>query len=283
MSYVLPNKSLLEETSPEINEDSKYYNLSRITFKKDLDNKLLFPVGLNSEDKYFIDLEHRSSMLILGETGSGKSVFLNSIIISLLLKNNPDELKFLFIDPRGAELGLYNEIPHMLKPVIRTKEQALYELKSIAKELKKRQELFVENDVSNIGDYNDRWDKALPHIIIIIDEASGIIGEKNFEDIMLEMITEGYRYGIHIIMATSSNLRNKLSTFFIRAFNYVLTFDLASKEQSDYIKINEADLLTVYGEALIKCNGNKIIDLQTPYVSDDDINKIISYILKQNK
>ena len=114
----------------------------------------------------------------------------------------------------------------------------------------------------------------------------GIIGDKNFEDIMLEMITEGYRYGIHIIMATSSNLRNKLSTFFIRAFNYVLTFDLASKEQSDYIKINEADLLTVYGEALIKCNGNKIIDLQTPYVSDDVITEkgiLYKHIFKYNE
>lgn len=283
MAYILPDKSLLEEKSPDIEDIEKYYSLSKITFKKDLDSKLLFPVGLNTEDKYYIDFENRSSLLITGETGSGKSVFINSIIVSLLLKNTPDELKFLFIDPRGAELGIYNGIPHLLKPVIRTKQQALYELESLAKELKKRQDMFVENDVSNIGDYNDRWDKPLPHIIAVIDEAANIIDDNDFERTIFEMITDGYRYGIHIIMATSSYLRNRLTSFFIRSFNYVITFDLAMQEQADFVKIDGADLLTVSGEALVKCNADTTIDLQTPYVSEKDINNIVSFIKKQRK
>ena len=281
MSYKLPDKSLLEERSSELSDDSKYYNLSKITYKKDLDNKLLFPVGINPDDKYYIDLEHKSGLLILGETGSGKSVFINSIIISLLLKNTPEDLKFLFIDPRGAELGLYNGIPHLLKNVIRTREQALYELEKLSDEIDKRQKMFVEAGVKWINNYNERCEKKLPHIIVVIDEATDIISNKHFEDIILQPITDGYRYGIHIIMATNSSLKEKLSTFLIRAFDYVLTFDLASKEQADYIKINEADLLTVYGEALIRCNGEKTIDLQTPYVSDEDINKIVDYIKNQ--
>lgn len=282
MSYVLPDKSLLEERSPEIDDNKKYYNLSKITFKKDLDNKLLFPVGVNPDDKYYIDMQNRSSMLILGETGSGKSIFINSIIISLLLKNTPDELKLLFIDPRGAELGLYSGIPHLLKPVVRTKEQSLFELKKLLKELKNRENKLIEKNVKNIGDYNEISDDKMPHIVAIIDEAANIIADKNFEDIMIELLTVGYRCGIHVIISTNSYLRDQLSKFIINAFDYVLTFDLAMQEQADYISINEADLLTVYGEALIKCNGTNIINLQTPYVSDKDIENVVNYIKKQD-
>ena len=245
MTYVLPDKSLLEERSSDLEDNNKYYSLSKLTFKKDLNKKLLFPIGLNSEDKYYIDLENKSSILILGETGSGKSVLLNSIIISMLLKNTPDELKFLFIDPREVELSCYNDIPHMIKPVIDSKEVALFELENIQKELEDRQDLFMDAKARNIEEYNAKSEEKLPHIVIAIDEAAELLEDKDFEKIMFEIVNDGYRYGIHTIMATSSHLKEKLSLFFIRAFNYVITYDLANKEQADYIKINEADLLAV--------------------------------------
>ena len=261
MAYKLPDKSLLEEKSPEL-DDKRYYNLGKITFKKDLDNKLLFPIGLNTEDKYYIDLSEKSSMLIIGETGSGKSIFLNSIIISLLLKNNPDELKILF------------------KP-ISSKADSLWELDKIKKELNRRRELFINSDVKNINSYNDIVEEKLPRIIVIVDEAIDIIEDKDFEDNLLELITDGSRYGIHMIIATSSYLRKRLSTFFLRSFNYILSFDLASPELADYVKISGADLLTISGEALVKYSGNKTLDLQTPYVSENDINNVVAFINKQ--
>jgi S-DNA-T family DNA segregation ATPase FtsK/SpoIIIE len=283
MSYILPDKSLLEEKSSDLEDNTNYYSLSKLTYKKDLNKKLLFPIGLNSEDKYFIDLEKKSSILILGETGSGKTVLLNSIIISMLLKNTPDELKFLFIDPRGVELSPYNNIPHMIKPTINNKEEALFELENIKKELENRQDLLLDAKARNIGEYNELSPNKIPHIVIAIDEAAELMEDKGFEKMMFEIINDGYRYGIHTIMATSSSLKERLSLFFIRAFNYVITYDLADKEQALYVKINEADLLTVFGEALIKCLGHDIIDLQTPYVSEKDINNVINFINNQNK
>ena len=280
MAYKLPDKSLLEEKSPEL-DDKRYYNLGKITFKKDLDNKLLFPIGLNTEDKYYIDLSEKSSMLIIGETGSGKSIFLNSIIISLLLKNNPDELKILFIDPRGVEFKPYENIPHLLAKPISSKADSLWELDKIKKELNRRRELFINSDVKNINSYNDIVEEKLPRIIVIVDEAIDIIEDKDFEDNLLELITDGSRYGIHMIIATSSYLRKRLSTFFLRSFNYILSFDLASPELADYVKISGADLLTISGEALVKYSGNKTLDLQTPYVSENDINNVVAFINKQ--
>ena len=281
MGYILPNKDLLEERSSLLDEDKKYYSLSKLTFKKDLDKKLLFPIGINSEDKYYVDLEEKTSMLILGETGSGKSNLLNTIVISYLLKNTPDELKFIFVDPRGVEFNAYNTIPHLLKPVITDTNRSIEELKEIKKEMYKRRDLFVDNMVKTISVYNEMFEDKIPHIVVIIDEFSDLLNYKNFEHDFLELITDGYRYGIHIIMTTNANLKNKLSTFFITAFNYVVTYDLALKEQADYIKIDEADLLTIYGEALVKSPNHGLIDLQTPYVSDNDITNIVNFINKQ--
>lgn len=280
MAYKLPDKTLLEETNPEL-DNKKYYSLAKITFKKDLDNKLLFPIGQNSDDKYYVDLEEKSSMLIIGETGSGKSVYLHSIIISLLLKNTPNELKFVFIDPRGVEFKVYENIPHLLTKPISSKADSLWELDKIKKELDKRRELFIASEVKNIKSYNEKVEDKLPRIMVMVDEAIDIIEDKDFEDNLLELITDGSRYGIHIIIATSSYLRKRLSTFFLRSFNYILSFDLASPELADYVKISGADLLTVYGEALVRYSGNKTLDLQTPYVSDNDINNIVNFINKQ--
>ena len=281
MKYKLPDKSLLEEKSAEIIDNKYYYNLSKLIFKKDLDKKLLFPVGINSEDKYFIDLKEKSSMFITGETGSGKSMFLNSIIISLLLKNTPDELMFLFVDPRKVELLPYEKLPHTLSDIASSKEEGLGLIKSLKKELEKRQSLFLQNNVKTIDDFNEITNNKLPHIIMIIDEATDLIKDKHFEDKLIEIINDGYRYGIHIIISTSSYLKDDLSKFFLNSMNYIVTFDLATKENADYIKIKEADLLTVYGEALIKCNGTEIIDLQTPYISTKDICKVVDFITKQ--
>ena len=113
--YVMPSKDLLIKNSERDDLEDRYYRLSKLLFKKDLNEKLLVPIGIDDKkEKCFVDLSEISTMLIGGETGSGKSVLIDSIIVSLLLKNTPDNLKFVFIDPKKIELFEYDGIPHII-------------------------------------------------------------------------------------------------------------------------------------------------------------------------
>lgn len=282
MTYILPSKDLLEKHSNELDDEKKYYSLSKLTYKKNLDYKLLFPVGIDKNNNYFMDLTEVSSILITGETGSGKSVFLNSLIISLLLKNSPEELKFFFVDPRNVELSLYNGIPHLINKVAFSKEDSLNVFRDLNDEIEKRIELFVEKSVKSIKDYNNKFASKLPHILVVIDEAADIISEEDFKNKVSTIVRNGYKYGVHLILASSSYLKNYIPTKILNSFDYLLTFDLASKEGAKYIKMKGSDLLTIYGEALVRCRDDKIINIQTPYVSTKDIDEVVNFIKSHN-
>ena len=114
MKYILPNKKILEKES-EFLDDDKYYNLSKMIYHKDFRDNYVIPLGMDkNKEKYYLDLRNISGMFISGETGSGKSVFLHSVIVSLLLKNSPNDLKFIFYDERKIELNNYKRLPHYL-------------------------------------------------------------------------------------------------------------------------------------------------------------------------
>ncbi len=280
MSYILPNKDLLEKNSKEIEGEDRYYNLSKLVYKKDNEKKLLFPIGIDKEhEKYYIDFEEKTSILIEGETGSGKSVFLNSIIISLLLKNTPEELQFVFIDPRNIELSLYNEIPHLYKETASSVYESLDAIKYIIDIINERKDLFSKQKVKNIHDYNEKADDKLPQVLLVVDEAADLLNIKETEDFIYSIIPDGYRYGIHIIIATNSYIKNVFNPKMIEQFDYIITFDLATEEQATLIKINGSNLLTVYGEALIKLNNNdQLYNVQTPYISIKDIKAVTEFI-----
>ena len=108
MNYIYPNKQILEKRSSELGNAERYYSLSKMIFERDFKEKLLFPLGIDNEkEKYYINLIDKSGLFISGETGSGKSIFLNDIVISLLLKNSPEELQLVFVDPRNVEFNNY--------------------------------------------------------------------------------------------------------------------------------------------------------------------------------
>lgn len=280
MSYILPDKNLLEDKSKEIENLDKYYNLSKLIYKKDIKDKLVVPVGVDDENKYYMDFKTIPSIFVTGETGSGKSMFLNDIIISLLLKNNPDELKFLFIDPKKIEFLEYANLPHTINH-ISDKNESLINLKVIFEEMQRRRYAFVECGVNDINEYNETAKNYLPQIIVIIDEALDLIEYEGFEGLMLNLINESYKYGIHTVMSTSTYYKGRLSDKFASNFKYILSFDLAVKEQAKFIKLKGADLLTVNGEALVRCPKEGIIDIQVPYVSDKDIKNVIKFINMQ--
>ena len=282
MKYILPNKDLLEKHSEEL-ENKKHYNLSKLIFKKYENDLLTIPLGIDSEkNKYYMDLKEISGILISGETGSGKSIFLNSIIISLLLKNKPTDIEFMFIDPRGVEFNYYDGLPHLKTNILKDNEESLNGLKSIGALLEERREIFANANYRNILEFN-KMNANLSQIFVIIDEASTLLELEESKEVIKLILREGYKFGIHIILSTSSYLENIFDEEIIEASTYRLSFDLASAEQADFIKIDGANLLTIEGDALIKCRNGVVHEIQTPYVSDYDIKTVTGFIKSQNK
>ena len=264
MDYNYPDKKILEKRSEELGKDDRYYNLRKLIFQKDFNNKLLIPLGIDgNNEKYYIDLIDKSGLFISGETGSGKSNFLNDIIISLLLKNSPEELQLILIDSKNVEFNIYNEIPHVYnKKNITDINTSLIYLKE---EMKRRRELFASNNVKRIEDYNSNSQELLPHLVLIIDETELPDNCVDHNDLIRGILSEGYKLGLHLILATSSYLKDNYDSKMLNEFNYVLSFDQASEEQAEYLKIKKANLLSVYGEALIKLDDESIANIQVPY------------------
>lgn len=278
MDYNYPDKKLLEKRSNELGKDDKYYNLRKLIFQKDFNNKLLIPLGIDCDDeKYYIDLIDKSGVFISGETGSGKSVFLNDIIISLLLKNSPKELQLILIDSKNVEFNIYNNLPHIYKKDITDINTSL---KCLEEELERRRKIFVSNKVKKIEEYNSNSHEMLSHLVLIIDETESPVNYIDYNEVIRDILSEGYKFGIHLILATSLYLKSNYDSKILDEFNYVLSFDQASEEQANYLKIKKANLLGVYGEALIRHEDDNIVNIQVPYVSDKDIYEVVNFFKK---
>ena len=280
--YIYPSISLLNDEIKN-KEDDRYYPLSKILLKKELNDKLIIPVGvIDSKEKYYLDLKESTGMFICGETGSGKSVFIDSLITTLLLKNNPLELKFLFIDPNKVELNEYDGIPHLIKNTISDAKISFEELNNILNIINYRRNIFVKEKFTNIDSYNDSHEEKLPRIVVVIDESSDIMGIRDSISVLEKILDEGYRFGIHLILATSSYLKKDFPKGFIDLFTYVLSFDLASSDQAEFVNLRNSNWLKVTGEAIVRGNG-LITKIQTPYISNEEIKKIVDFIIKNNK
>ena len=283
MNYNYPSKDLFEEKSSEL-DSNKYYRLKDMIYSRDFNDKLLLPIGIDDQnEKYFINMHEESGLLITGETGSGKSILLNDIVISLLFKNNPKELQLFFIDPRNVEFNIYKDIPHVKGNVYSSLIESLVVLKMILDTLEERRKLFIKNNAKNIDNYNIDSKNPLPQVVLIIDECADIFRYKEANIYIKRILSEGYKFGVHLIMATSSYLKEYSDTEIIDMFNYIISFDLASEEQAKYLRIKKANLLSICGEALVKCEGDNIVNIQVPYVSDLDIEEVVDYIIKENK
>jgi len=278
MDFDYPNKKILEKRSEELGNYDKYYNLRKLIFQKDFNNKLLIPLGIDgNNEKYYIDLIDKSGMFIAGETGSGKSIFLNDIIISLLLKNNSKELQLILIDSKNVEFNTYNELPHICKNNITDINTSLIYLKE---EINRRRQLFESNKVKKIEDYNSDSEELLPHLVLIIDETEPPENGMVPNELIRDILSEGYKFGIHLILATSSYLKDNYDRELLNEFNYVLSFDQASEEQAKYLQIKKANLLRVYGEALVRLDDESVANIQVPYVSDKDIDEVVNFYKK---
>lgn len=280
--YVMPSKDLLIKNSERNDLDDRYYRLSKLLFKKDLNDKLLVPIGIDDKkEKYFVNLNDISLMLIGGETGSGKSVLIDSIIISLLLKNSPDDLRFVFIDPKKIELFEYDGIPHMVDSGFDT-EDWKRKIVLIKEMIDKRIELLSGVRVSNIRKYNDISNDKLAQVVIVIEEAYDMIHDKEFIELVRCIGSVGVNIGVHLIMSTNMCVKSEFDKELFSLFGYVLTFDLSNSEQSRYMNLKGAEFLKVCGEAMIKVRGKGVVRIQAPYISDKEIKNVVEFIKNEN-
>lgn len=293
--YVMPSKDLLIKNSERDDLDDRYYRLSKLLFKKDLNDKLLVPIGIDDKkEKYFVNLNDISLMLIGGETGSGKSVLIDSIIISLLLKNSPDNLRFVFIDPKKIELFEYDGIPHMVDSGFDTDELSHIidngfdtedwkrKIVLIKEMIDKRIELLSGVRVSNIRKYNDISNDKLAQVVIVIEEAYDMIHDKEFIELVRCIGSVGVNIGVHLIMSTNMCVKSEFDKELFSLFGYVLTFDLSNSEQSRYMNLKGAEFLKVCGEAMIKVRGKGVVRIQAPYISDKEIKNVVEFIKNEN-
>lgn len=231
------------------------------------------------------DIALMPHLIVGGAVGMGKTVFIQSMIASLLKKSNPDQLKMILLDSKKMEYSVYNELPNLLVPVISSKEEALAVLKWTVEESEKRYELFIKSDVRNLSKYNEKLSadptlgKILPRIIIFADDLGEFMdGQKDeFESVVLRIVQKARAAGIHLVMSYHKCSPYSLSGVIRSNVPSRITFKTASHSDSRTI-INKggAEKLLGKGDALyMQSDTIGLTHLQTPFISDDDTEKII--------
>ena len=271
----LPSTNLLKR---ENLKNKKYYHLKDLTDQEEFKDKLVIALGKeNNVTPRYINLKDYTGILISGETGSGKSVFLHSIIVSLLLKNTENDLNIFLMSKNKIELNNYNSLPHLRFGIANKDMEILISFKKIVNIIKERREIFKKDNINNIDEYNLKNKDKLPEILIIVDEIGELINISEIERIIKNILKDGYKYGMHLILATSSYLKGYKYNNLVNLFDFVITLDLASKEQANFIKLEGGNWLNTEGDVLVKYPDNKVYRLQTPYVSLDDINNVVNF------
>ncbi|TES51160.1 DNA translocase FtsK [Shouchella lehensis] len=230
------------------------------------------------------DLNKMPHGLVAGATGSGKSVCINSILISLLYKASPEELKLLLVDPKMVELAPYHDIPHLLAPVITDPKQATASLKWVVQEMERRYELFSQMRVRDIEKYNERYDK-LPYILVVIDELADLmmVSPQDVEDAICRIAQKARACGIHLLLATQRPSVDVITGLIKANIPTRIAFSVSSQTDSRTIlDMGGAERLLGRGDMLFHENGaSKPVRVQGTFVSDDEIEAVIEYVKKQ--
>ena len=232
------------------------------------------------------DLSTMPHLLIAGTTGSGKSVCVNSIILSLLYRHSPEKCNFILIDPKMLELSTYEGIPHLLCPVITEAKKATAALGWTVKEMENRYKLMTSFGVKNIDGYNDKNKKHMPYIVVIVDEMSDLmlIAGKEIENYVQKLSQMARAAGIHIIMATQRPSVDVITGTIKANFPTRISFQVSSKIDSRTILGEQgAEQLLGKGDMLFMSSANRIVRIHGPYVSESEIEKVNSFLRSQGK
>ena len=232
------------------------------------------------------DLSAMPHLLIAGTTGSGKSVCINTTILSLLYKYTPDKCNLILIDPKMLELSAYEGIPHLLCPVITEAKKATAALSWTVKEMESRYKLMTSVGVKNIDGYNLKHKKHMPYIVVIVDEMSDLmmVAGKEIENYIQRLSQMARAAGIHIIMATQRPSVDVITGTIKANFPTRISFQVSSKIDSRTILGEQgAEQLLGKGDMLFMSSANRIIRIHAPFVSESEIEKINSFLRSQGK
>ena len=246
-------------------------------------------IGLGKDisgDIISADLAKMPHLLVAGSTGSGKSVCINTIIAGLLYRATPDEVKLILVDPKVVELSNYNGIPHLLTPVVTEPKKAASALHWAVAEMERRYKAFADSRVRDIKTYNAQAAEKMPYIVIIIDELSDLmmVAKVDVEDAILRLAQKARAAGIHLILATQRPSVDVITGIVKANIPSRIAFAVSSQTDSrTIIDMGGAEKLLGKGDMLFYPMGyNKPVRVQGAFVSDDELNKIVDFIIKQS-
>ncbi len=282
----IPGSSTIGIELPNLSRENVY--LSEIISSQNFYSKnIKLPIALGKSISGLPltgDLSIMPHLLIAGTTGSGKSVCINTIILSLLYKHTPEKCKFILIDPKMLELSTYEGIPHLLCPVITEAKRAASVLGWVVKEMESRYRLMTKEGVRNIDGYNSKHKLPMPYIVVIVDEMSDLmlVAGKEIEGYIQKLSQMARAAGIHIIMATQRPSVDVITGTIKANFPTRISFQVTSKIDSRTILGEQgAEQLLGKGDMLYMSSANKIIRIHAPYVSENEIEKINNYLRNQ--
>ena len=282
----IPGSSTVGIELPKSSRENVY--LSEIISSSDFSKKnIKLPIALGKSISGLPitgDLSSMPHLLIAGTTGSGKSVCINTIILSLLYKHTPEKCKFILIDPKMLELSTYEGIPHLLCPVITEAKRAASVLGWVVKEMESRYRLMTKVGVRNIDGYNEKHKLAMPYIVVIVDEMSDLmlVAGKEIENYIQKLSQMARAAGIHIIMATQRPSVDVITGTIKANFPTRISFQVTSKIDSRTILGEQgAEQLLGKGDMLYMSSANKIVRIHAPYVSENEIDKINNFLRNQ--
>jgi len=282
----IPGSNTIGIELPNSSRENVYLSeiLNNSDFKK---KEIKLPIALGksiSGNPIVGDLFSMPHLLIAGTTGSGKSVCINTIILSLLYRHTPERCKFILIDPKMLELSTYEGVPHLLCPVITEAKKAASVLGWVVKEMESRYRLMTKEGVRNIDGYNSKHKLPMPYIVVVVDEMSDLmlVAGKEIENYIQKLSQMARAAGIHIIMATQRPSVDVITGTIKANFPTRISFQVTSKIDSRTILGEQgAEQLLGKGDMLYMSSANRVIRIHAPFVSDKEIENINNSLRSQ--
>ncbi len=284
----IPGRNTVGIELPNASRENVYLSeiLDKADFKKK-EIKLPIALGKNISGTPIVgDLASMPHLLIAGTTGSGKSVCINTIILSLLYRHTPEKCKFILIDPKMLELSTYEGIPHLLCPVITEAKKAASVLGWVVKEMESRYRLMTKEGVRNIDGYNTKHKLPMPYIVVVVDEMSDLmlVAGKEIENYIQKLSQMARAAGIHIIMATQRPSVDVITGTIKANFPTRISFQVTSKIDSRTILGEQgAEQLLGKGDMLYMSSANRVLRIHAPFVSEEEIEKINNFLRSQEE
>ncbi len=250
---------------------------------KNSDSPLTIALGKDvSGNPVVTDLRKLPHLLIAGSTGSGKSIFLHSVILSLIYKSPPETIKFLMIDPKRIELSVYEKIPYLLHPVVLDPKTATKALRWLVDEMDRRYAIFEEVGARNLDSYNENFEEKLPYIIVIIDELADlmVVSSREVETLLTRLAQMARAAGIHLLVATQRPSVDIITGTIKVNFPARISFQVTSKVDSRTILDTQgAERLLGAGDMLFMPPGSSYLErIHAPYVSEKEVKNIVEYL-----